>query len=388
LAAFFGCADGWAAFASQADIKSCAARFEIAAFDPQATPPFSSVGLRDYYTRCWLQEEAMRRREFITLFGGAAVAWPLTAGAQQPKKMRRIGILWHGANAEQEAIYLAALRQGLRDFGYVEGHNIVLEMRFPAEQYQQFFVLAAELSQQNVDVLVCATAIAAVACHRATTTIPIVGVNVADPVGRKLVASLSQPGGNLTGLSNIAVELTGKRIELAKEMIKDLSRVALLVNTADEIGSRAYIDAADAAGARIGVAVVPVGVRDANDLEGAISKVSADNFQATVVTHDGLFYVQRKRLADLALEKRLPTIAFASEQWQDGVLATYGPNVPTLYRRAGAYIDKIVKGANPADLPVEQPTKFELLINLKTAKAIGVTIPPTVLTRADDVIDS
>ena len=131
---------------------------------------------------------------------------------------------------------------------------------------------------------------------------------------------------------------------------------------------------------------MPVGVQDVNDLEGAISKISTDNFQAMVVTHDGLFYVQRKRLADLALEKRLPTIAFASEQWQDGVLATYGPHVPDLYRRAGAFVDKILKGANPADLPVEQPTKFELLINLKTAKALGLTVPSTLLARADEVI--
>lgn len=329
----------------------------------------------------------MQRRAFLCGLAAAATAGPQRALAQQPTKIHRIGVLWHGANAEQEAIYLAALRQGLRDVGLVEGQNIVLEMRFPAEQYERFFVLAAELAQQNVDVLVCATAIAAVACHRATATIPIVGVNVADPVGRKLVASLNRPGGNLTGLSNIAVELTGKRIELAKELIKDLSRVALLVNAADEIGSHAYIAEGDVAGSRLGVAVVPVGVRDVNDLEGAISKISTDNFQAMVVTHDGLFYVQRKRLADLAIERRLPTIAFASEQWQAGVLATYGPNVPTLYRRAGAFVDKILKGENPADLPVEQPTKFELLINLKTAKAIGVTVPPTLLTRADDVIE-
>ena len=177
----------------------------------------------------------------------------------------------------------------------------------------------------------------------------------------------------------MAVELTRKRIELAKEMIKDLSRVALLVNPADEIGSRAYIAQGDAAGPQLGVAVVPFAVRDANALQGAISKISADNFQAISVTHDGLFYVQRKRLADLTLEKRLPTIAFASEQWEAGVLATYGPNVPALYRRAGAFIDKILKGTNPADLPVEQPTKFQLLINLKTAKAIGITVPPTIL---------
>ena len=328
----------------------------------------------------------MRRRDFISLLGGAAAVWPRAAHAQQPTKMHRIGVLWHGANAEQEAIYLAALRQGLRDFGYVEGQNIVLEMRFPAEQYERFFALAAELAKENPEVLVSAAGIAAVACHRATTTIPIVSVNVPDPVGRKLVASLNRPGGNLTGLSNMAVELARKRIELAKEMIKDLSRVALLVNPADQIGARAYIAEGDAAGAGLGVAVVPVEVRDANELEGAISKISADNFQAIVVTHDGLFYVQRKRLADLALERRLPTIGFASEQWQDGLLATYGPNVPSLYRRAGAFIDKIFKGANPADLPVEQPTTFELLINLKTARALGLTVPSTLLARADEVI--
>ena len=320
----------------------------------------------------------MRRRDFITLFGGTAAMWPLAAHGQQSRKMHRIGVLWHGANAEQEAIYLAALRQGLNDFGYVEGQNIVLEMRFPS----------AELAKENPDVLVSAAGIAAVACHRATTTIPIVSVNVPDPVGRKLVASLNRPGGNLTGLSNMAVELTSKRIELAKEMIKDLSRVALLVNTADEIGSRAYIAQGEAAGAQLGVAVVPVEARDVNEMEAAISKISTDDFQAVSVTHDGLFYVQRNRLADLALKRRLPTIAFASEQWEAGVLATYGPNVPTLYRRAGAFIDKILKGANPAELPVEQPAQFQLLINLRTAKAIGITVPPTVLARADDVIKS
>jgi putative ABC transport system substrate-binding protein len=329
----------------------------------------------------------MKRREFFGVLSGAAFLGSTSAFAQKPRKIHRIGVLWHGANAEEETIYLAALRQGLLDFGYVEGQNIVLEMRFPAEQYERFFVLAAELAQQNVDLLVSAAGIAAVACHRATTTIPIVSVNVPDPVGRKLVASLNRPGGNLTGLSNMAVELTRKRIELAKEMIKDLSRMALLVNTADEIGSRAYIAEAEAAGPQLGVAVVPVGVRDANTLESAISKISTENFQAMVVTHDGLFYVQRKRLADWALERRLPTIAFASEQWEAGMLSTYGPNVPSLYRRAGAFIDKILKGAKPADLPVEQPTKFELLINRRTAKAIGLTVPPTILARADDVIE-
>jgi putative ABC transport system substrate-binding protein len=329
----------------------------------------------------------MKRREFIGALGGAAFLSSTSSIAQQPKKIHRIGVLWHGANVEEEAIYLAALRKGLLDVGYVEGQNIVLDMRFPAEQYERFFVLAAELAQQKLDVLVSAAGIAAIACHRATTTIPIVAVNVPDPVGRKLIASLSRPGGNLTGLSNMAVELTRKRLELAKETINDLSRVALLVNTSDEIGSRAYIAEAEAAGPQLGIAVVPVGVRGANDLEGAISKMSTDNVQAMIVTHDGLFYVQRQRLADLALERRLPSLGFASEQWEAGLLATYGPKVPSLYRRAGVFIDKILKGASPADLPVEQPTAFELLINLKSAKALGLTVPPTLLARADNVIE-
>src|SRR5947208_9640336 len=224
----------------------------------------------------------MRRRDFIACVAGAAT-WPLATRAQPPRGMNRIGVLGHGANAEEEAIYLAALRQGLRDFGYVEGQNVILEMRFPAEQYERFFILAAELAQQKVDVLVSAAGIAAVACHRATATIPIVSVNVPDPVGRKLVASLNRPGGNLTGLSNMAVELTTKRIELATEMIKDVSRVALLVNTADEISSRAYIAEGDTASSRLGIAVVPVEVRNANDLEDAISKTSTRNFQAISV---------------------------------------------------------------------------------------------------------
>ena len=300
----------------------------------------------------------MKRRKFLGVLSGAAFFSSTPAFAQRPTKMHRIGVLWHGANAQEETIYLAALRQGLLDVGYVEGRNIVLEMRFPAEQYERFFILATELAQQNVDVLVSAAGIAAIACHRATTTIPIVSVNVPDPVGRKLVASLNRPGGNLTGLSNMAVELTMKRLELAKELIKDVTRVALLVNPADEIGSRAYIAQGTTAGPRLGVDVVPFEVRDANALGGAISKISKENFQAMVVTHDGLFYVQRKRLADLALEKRLPTIAFASEQWEAGVLATYGPNVPALYRRAGVFIDKILKGANPADLPVPRNLSF------------------------------
>jgi putative tryptophan/tyrosine transport system substrate-binding protein len=331
----------------------------------------------------------MRRREFITALGGAAAtaAWPLAGLAQETAKFARIGVLWHGATVEEEAIYLAALRQGLRDFGYVEGQNIVLEMRFPAEQFDRFFILAAELAQLKPDVLVSAAGTAAVACHKATTTIPLVFVNVPDPVGRKLVASLGRPGGNATGLSNMAVDLTKKRIEIARDIIPGLSRVAMLVNASDEVGSRAFIADGEAAARQLGITVVPVGVRGRDDLEGAISKISEEKFQAVVVTIDGLFFVERQRIADLALERRLPAIVPSKEMLDAGALISYGPNTPDLYRRAAYFIDKILKGAKPADLPVEQPTGFELLINLKTANALRFEIPPTLLARADEVIE-
>jgi len=331
----------------------------------------------------------MRRREFVTGLGGAAalVAWPRAGRAQAPAKLARIGVLWHAANVDEEAIYLGALRQGLRDFGYVEGQNIVLEMRFPAEHYDRFFTLAAELAQLKPDVLVSAAGTAAIACHRATTTIPLVFVNVPDPVGRKLVASLSRPGGNATGLSNMAVDLTKKRIELAKEMIAGVSRVALLVNASDEIGSRAFIADGETAARQLGITVVPVGVRGADDLDSAISKISKDQFQAVAVTIDGLFYAERQRIADLALARRLPTIVPTKEMLDAGALISYGPNTPGLYRRAAYFIDKILKGARPTDLPVEQPTRFELLINLRTAKALGIDVPPMLLARSDGVIE-
>jgi putative ABC transport system substrate-binding protein len=331
----------------------------------------------------------MRRRDFITGLGGAAAtaAWPLAGRAQGTAKVPRLGVLWHAANIEQETIYLGALRQGLHDFGYAEGKNIALDMRFPAEQYDRFFTLAAELAQLEPDVLVSAAGIAAVACHKATTTIPLVFVNVPDPVGRKLVASLNRPGGHATGLSNMAVDLTKKRIELAKEMIAGMSRVALLVNVSDEVGSRAFIADGEAAARQLGITVVPVGVRGRDELEGAIAKISEDRFQAVAVTIDGLFFVERQRIAELALARRLPTIVPSKEMLDAGALISYGPNTPGLYRRAAYFVDRILKGAKPADLPVEQPTTFELLINLKTASALGLELPPTLLARADEVIE-
>jgi len=329
----------------------------------------------------------MKRREFITLLGGAAVAWPLAAQAQQPERMRRIGVLWHAASAEDEAVYLGALREGLAELGYVEGRNIVLENRFPAEQRERFISLAAELVQLKPDVLVAVSRPAAMAAQRATTTIPIVFSVVPDPVGDKLVKSLARPGGNITGLSNMALDLSAKRIELLKEMVGGLSRVALLVNAGDADGARRYVKQTQAAAGPLGITIEPVEVRGLGEIPRAFSRIDQLNVNGLVVTADSLFTVERKHIIQLALERRLPTMMHSRETAQAGALMSYAPSYVLMLRRTAVYVDKILKGVRPADLPVEQPTKFELVINLKTAKALGITVPPSLLARADEVIE-
>jgi putative ABC transport system substrate-binding protein len=329
----------------------------------------------------------MRRREFITFIGGAAVFWPLTALAQQSRKIPRIGVLWHAGSAEEEAIYLGALRQGLSDLGYVEGQNIVLENRFPAEIPERFVSLAAELVALNVDVLVAINRLGALAAQRATSTIPIVFVYVPDPEGSKLVVSLAHPGGNITGLSNFAHDLTAKRVEFLKMIVPGVSRVALLINPNDKGSARRYIEESQAAADKLDLILQPVEIRMSGDLAPAFSKMRDKHIDGVAVSQDGLFYATRKDIAALALAHRLPAIVYSRETVDAGALASYGPSSYALFYRAGAYIDKILKGAKPTDLPVEQPTKFEFIINLKTAKALGVTIPPSLLALADEVIE-
>ena len=329
----------------------------------------------------------MRRREFITLLGGAAVAWPLAARGQTRVKIPRIGVLWHAGSAEEEAIYLGAVRQGLRDFGYVEGQNIILENRFPAENPERFVSLAAELAALNVNVLVAINRIAALAAQRATTTIPIVFVAVPDPVGSKLVASFAHPGGNITGLSNFAHDLTAKRVEFLKTTVPNVSRVALLVNPNDRDSAKIYLEEGRTAAEKLGLILLPIEIRTRDDLVPAFSKMGDDQIDGVVEAQDGLFFVTRKDIADLAMARRLPLLVFSRETAEAGALASYGPSNSAIFRRAGYYMHKILKGAKPADLPVEQPTKFEFIINLKTAKVLGLTVPPTLLTTADEVIE-
>jgi putative ABC transport system substrate-binding protein len=328
----------------------------------------------------------MRRREFITLLGGAAVAWPLPARAQKTRHIPKIGTLWHAGNEQEEAPYLNALRQGLRDLGYVEGHNIVLENRFANEQYERFNAQAAELAALQVQVIVAVTRPAAIAAQRATSTIPIVFVLVADPVANKLVASFNRPGGNLTGLSQMALDLTGKRLEIFKEAI-GISRLAFLVNPADRQYARTMVEETESASRQLQMAIKPIEVSKPSDLEGAFSAMVQDDIKAVSVINDAMFWNERKQIATLALQHKIPSMFAIRAHVDDGGLISYGPSYHALFHRAAAYIDKILKGETPADLPVERPTKFELVINLKTAKALGLDLPATVLARADEVIE-
>jgi ABC-type uncharacterized transport system substrate-binding protein len=330
----------------------------------------------------------MRRREFITLLGGAAAIWPQVAHTQRhTNPVPRVGVLWHAANEEEEAVYLAAVRRGLSDFGYVESKNIVLENRFPAEIPERFISLAAELAVLKVDVLVAITRLAALAAQRATTTIPIVFVAIPDPVGSKLVASLARPGGNITGLSNFAHDLTAKRVEHLKELVPPVSKVALLVNPNDRDSARRNIEEAQSAADRLKLALHPVEIRAPGDLAPAFLKMRDSHINGVVVTQDGLFFATRKDIADLALAHRLPLTVYSRETVEAGALASYGPSNLNIFRRSGYYIDKILKGTKPADLPVEQPTTFEFIINLRTAKALGLDVPPFLQQRADEVIE-
>jgi putative ABC transport system substrate-binding protein len=329
----------------------------------------------------------MKRREFITLLGGAALPlWPIAVRSQQAR-LRKIGVLWHAASAEEEAVYLGALREGLAELGYVEGRNIVLENRFPAEQWERFISLAAELAQLKPDLLVAVSRPAAMAAQRATATIPIVFSVVPDPVGDKLVQSLARPGNNITGLSNMALDLSAKRIELLKDMVPGLSRVALFVNAGDPQGARRYLEESQAAAAPLGIAIEPVEVRGLGQIPHAFSRIDQLKVNGLVGTADSLFTVERHNIIQMALERRLPIMMHSRETAQAGALMSYAPSYVLMLRRTAIYIDKILKGTKPADLPVEQPTKFELVINFKTAKALDLTVPPTLLARADEVIE-
>jgi len=329
----------------------------------------------------------MRRRDFIAALTSAGAAWPLGTYAQQPRKIPRIGVLWHAGSEQEEAIYLGALRQGFRDLGYVEGKTLLLENRFPNEQPERMSAMAVELVALPVDVLVAVTTLPALAAQRATSTIPVVFVVVYDPIGSKLVSSLAHPGGNITGLTHITVEMTAKRLEILKEVIPNLSRVALLVNPNDELMSRRYNKESQAAAAELGLTVQPVEVQSVADFEHAFSEIAEARLQGVTVGANGVFFQGRHVMAQMALKQRLPLIVYSKETFDAGALLSYGADQIPIFRRVAVFVDKILKGTPPADLPVELPTRFQFRINLKVAGALGITIPPALVTRADEVIE-
>jgi len=322
----------------------------------------------------------MDRRTFIARVAGGLVIARSVAEAQPAAKIYRIGYLT-GTTAEPVAHMIRALDEGLRDLGYVEGRNIVFERRFADGRLERLPDLAAELVRLRVDVIVTGTNIQIAAAQRATATIPIIMVIAVDPVGAGFIASLARPDGNITGLSfDASREVYGKNLALLKEMVPKLSRVGVLGQAQ---GGFAELEAA---ARQLNVALEVVDIRSPDDFEGAFAAMTGMRVGAVLVAGGPLTYMRRQQIADFALKYHLPAMALVSEYAQAGLLMSYGPNLPDLYRRAATYVAKILGGANPADLPVAQPTKFDLVINLKTAKALGLTTPQTLLVRADELI--
>jgi putative tryptophan/tyrosine transport system substrate-binding protein len=331
------------------------------------------------------REGILRRREFITLIAGSAATWPLAARAQE--KLAQIGVLWHAANEAEEEIYLTALRRGLADRGLVEGRNIALVNTFADEIYERFNENAAELVRRKVDVIVAVTRLAAVAAQRSTGTIPIVFVVVPDPIKSGLIVSFARPGKNITGLTNMAVDLAAKRLEVFKEIIPSMSRLALLVNATDPQVAQGFVVETEIASRKLGMSVRPVEIRKPADLDEAFPVIAAERLDGVYAVQDGLFFAERFRIARLALANRLPVSSPNGEHTAAGHFMSFGPDQPSIFRRAGHYVDRILKGTKPTDLPVEQPTKYDLIINLKTANAIGVKVAEPFLARADKVIE-
>src|SRR5258705_785250 len=328
----------------------------------------------------------MQRREFIALLGSAtaSAAWPLAAGAQTQPKIPRVGFI-AGSSLAATGHTLGAFRKALIELGYVEGQTIALEVRFAEGRTERIPELVAELVGLKMDLLVAGVSTAVLAATKATGSIPIVMV-ASDAVGLGLVASLARPEGTLTGLSYFNEAIVGKRLELLKELVPGLARVAVLKNPLMEVHAIFWKDT-EAAARTLGVALQPLEVRGPEDFEAAFAAATRGNAHALIAFDDALSVAHRPRIVALAASSRLPAIYGLREFPDDGGLMSYGPSFADLLRRSATYVDKILKGAKPADLPVEQPTKFELVINRKTANALGLIVPPTLLALADDVIE-
>jgi putative tryptophan/tyrosine transport system substrate-binding protein len=325
----------------------------------------------------------MRRREFIAGLGGAAV-WPVAARAQQPIKRATIGLLGSGTATSQKE-WTAALVQRLRELGWTDGENVTIEYRWAEGRTERLPGLADELVRLRVDVIVTHNTPPTLAAKKATSMIPVVFATAGDAIGSGIVASLARPGGNVTGLSSMQPDTAGKRVELLRELIPDLRRLAALLDVGNPFSARDNAEVQRMA-QTIGVEVDTYEIRRDEDIARAFETFKG-RAQALYVPSVPLLFANRTQIENLALAARLPTMHGVRELVEAGGLISYGPHWPDMWRRAANFVDKILRGAKPADLPVEQPTKFELVVNLKTAKAIGLTIPPTLIVRADEVIE-
>ena len=327
------------------------------------------------------------RRRLLIAFGTGLLAAPLVSFAQQQGKVWRVGFL----SARSRPVSLdsdeyGGFPQGMRELGYVEGKNLLIEWRYAEGKYERLTELAAELVRLKVDVIVAPGPPSIGAVHKVTTTVPIVMVNAQDPVGSGLIKSLAHPGGNITGLSSLIVDISPKHLEMQMNMVPKLTRVAVLVNP-DNSSHLLTLKNIQAAAQTANVKVLPVEATTALEIEKAFSAMAREKAGAVIVGRDALFLQQARQIADLAAKNRLPTVSGIREHIEAGSLMVYGPNSTDSFRRAATYVDKIFKGAKPGDLPVEQPTKFEMVINRKTAIALGLTIPQSLLISADKVIE-
>jgi putative ABC transport system substrate-binding protein len=325
----------------------------------------------------------MKRREFITLLGGAA-AWPLAARAQQPAKLPTIGFLG-AATLSTTSPWSAAFVQRLRELGWIEGRNVAIEYRWAEGRAERFAEIAAEFVRLKVDVIVTHSTPPVVAAKQATSLIPIVFANAGDPVGNGLVASLARPGGNITGLSLQQTDAAGKRLDLLREVVPGLRRLAIMANVGNPAGVL-EMEEIQATARALGLEVTALEIRRGEDITLAFETLKS-GADALYISPDALINTNRTRINTLALGARVPTMSSIREYVAAGTLMSYGANLPDLWRRAAELVDKILRGAKPADIPVEQPTKFDLVINITTAKALGLAIPESFLLRADEVIE-
>jgi putative tryptophan/tyrosine transport system substrate-binding protein len=330
------------------------------------------------------------RREFITLLGGAAGAWPFAAWAQQGERVRRLAAMMGGRNADTDLegrAWFAAFRQALQELGWVEGHNFRADYRWPSGDFDRMQAIAKEFVDLKPDVMFAGNTPSVVALLRETRTIPIVFANLADPVGTGVVGSLARPGGNATGFTGYEYSLAGKWLQMLKEIAPAVTRVALLFNPETASFAQHYLTFIEASAPAFGMTANAASIRSVSEIEATIEAQARAPGGGLVVLPDSFTFNNRAPLIASAARHRLPAVYGLRGQALDGGLLSYGPDTVDLYRRAAAYVHRILKGEKPADLPVQNPTKYELVLNLKTAKALGLEVPPTLLARADEVIE-